>query len=231
VHGRYGVRFDGVNYRAPKPYLATVAFDSGGEASFFTWPAIAPESTFGRTSFPTLRQNLTPLIADNKVDPFERGTWGGPPSGNKTKLVRSGLCARKDGVAGYVYGIEVDAPMLGRAMLAAECIYGIHLDMNDGMAGADLVVPSGEVPEGKKNHPRTEHPWTQGMKVWRAIPEMGHATFPIAARPNPRDFFYLTERATRKRDAIVATPPGEPAVAPSVWRQRMADSLNVNRTD
>jgi hypothetical protein len=215
VHGRFGVRFEGVNYRAPKPYLATIAFSADGEASFFTWPAVAGESAFGKNSFPTLRQNLTPLVAENRVDPFERGTWGGPPSGNRTHLVRSGLCVRKDGVAGYVYGLDIDAPMLANTMLAAECTYGIHLDMNDGMAGADVIVTSGEARDAK--------PWSPGFMVQRALREMGHATFPIAARPNPRDFFYLTERPSLQRDAVIATPPSEPSVAPSVWRQRMAE--------
>jgi hypothetical protein len=215
VHGGFGVWADGKPLRPLKPYAATVSIHLDGRASFGTW---APDQTVA-DGVVAARQNLTPLLEGKAIDPYQRRVWGGPPSGHETKLVRSGLCVRADGIAGYFYGIAVNPEMLGQAMVDAGCTYGIHLDMNDGMAGADLLEPvaagAAEIAPSKLVK-QAGSTW----RVTRLVKEMGHAGSPWVARPNPRDFFYLveTEPVPGRRNTY---EPGPTPPAVSVWRAAM----------
>ncbi len=205
VHGDFGMMENRRIQLPPKPYAATVATYPDGNAGFGTWPAsegapVIPADMDG------YRQNLTPLIIDGKYNPYQRDWWGGVPEGwtEESRTVRSGLCLTVEGYMGYFYSLGITPEGLGRAMKAARCSYGIHLDMNAGHAGFEFhrVAPAGQLPDlGRPLDPMWEAKGqvhgVPGYDVLsrlliRKMPLMG---FPRYLNLNTRDFFYLTQRA------------------------------------
>lgn len=205
VHGDFGMMENRRIQLPPKPYAATVATYPDGNAGFGTWPA-----SDGMPVIPAemdaFRQNLTPLIIDGKYNPYQRDWWGGVPEGwtEETRTVRSGLCLTVEGYMGYFYSLGITPEGLGRAMKAARCSYGIHLDMNAGHAGFEFyrVARAGSLPElGRPLDAMWEAKGkVHGVPGWeflsrlliRKMPLMG---FPRYLDLNTRDFFYLTQRA------------------------------------
>lgn len=205
VHGDFGMMENRRVQLPPKPYAATVATYPDGVAGFGTWPASegVPEIPVDMLGY---RQNLTPLIVDGKYNPYQRDWWGGVPEGwtQETRTVRSGLCLTVEGYMGYFYSLGITPEGLGRAMKAARCTYGIHLDMNAGHAGFEFhrVARSGELPDlGRPLDAMWEAkgvvnglPGYESLSrlLIRKMPLMG---FPRYLNLNTRDFFYLTQRA------------------------------------
>src|SRR5262249_14747549 len=135
-HGDFGMMSGGALLVPPKPYAATIARLDDGATGLGTWPydlTILPELV-------SFRQNLTPLVANGKLNPYGRDWWGGVPPDweDETQTVRRGLCLTREGFIAYFYGTRIDHMHLGRAMLAARCDYGVHLDMNQGHTGLEL---------------------------------------------------------------------------------------------
>lgn len=206
THGDFGMMADGVVYVPPLPFGATVATDRDGNVGFGTWP----ESEAVPTSIVGLRQNLTPLVAGGQFNPYQRTWWGGVPSGweDDTRTVRSGLCLTNDGLVAYFYGAKVDAENLAKAMLAAKCSYGLHLDMNQGHTGLEFyhVAPESELPplaltlDGvwQAEGPVLEAPGLafRGRRMFRAMQLMN---FPRYIQRETRDFFYLSRRVLLPR--------------------------------
>jgi hypothetical protein len=201
THGEFGLMADGHVYLPPKPYGATVAELRDGSTAFGVWPVSpdVPDYVVG------YRQNLTPLVFKGKLNPYGRTWWGGTPPGS-TDLVhtaRSGLCLTAERFVAYFYGTEIDAMVLGEAMLRARCETGIHLDMNAGHTGLEFYhaapaaewAPLGRPPQGD---------WEAegelgGMPGWRfrgrrMVRGMGLMNFPRYIHREGRDFFYLTLR-------------------------------------
>ena len=116
IHGEFGMMGDGIVYLEPKPWAATVARLKDGSTGFGTWPqdtkTIPPE-------FQSYRQNLTALVQDGKINPFERGYWGLAPHGaaEKNFIARSGLCLTKDNFVTYIYGQNLSAETLAETMI------------------------------------------------------------------------------------------------------------------
>lgn len=226
THGEFGMMADAVVYLPPKPYAATVARLVDGSTGFGTWPndETIPDSI---TSF---RQNLTPLLMDDKVNPYQRTWWGGVPPGweDATRTVRTGLCLTKEGFIGYFYGSSIDSIHLASAMQAARCQYGLQLDMNPGHTGFEFyrVQKKGLLPElGRK----LDNQWeargeVPGSGEWefmgrRMIRYMNLMHFPRYVRTQSRDFFYLTSRRLLPPAAIeTRTLPKEPSEG--VWTFR-----------
>src|SRR5690606_31789509 len=199
----------------PKPYAATVATFADGSAGFGTWPAESSPIPEGMVGF---RQNMTPLVADSRANPYSRYWWGGVPEGwtQETRTVRSALCLTKEHHIAYLYSPSIDPARLAQAMLSLRCSYGIHLDMNAGHAGFELyrVARSDALPSlGRALDPA----WEAGGKVAgmagygflarllaRKMPLMN---FPRYIHETPRDFFYLTRRDVLPGDRV--TLPGE----------------------
>ncbi len=201
MHGEFGLMADGHVYLPPKPYAATVAELRDGSTAFGVWPAAAevPEQIVG------YRQNLTPLVFHGKLNPYGRTWWGGTPPGSTDQVhtARSGLCLTSDRFVAYFYGTEIDAMVLGEAMLHARCEVGMHLDMNAGHTGLEFyrAAPAAEwVPFGRP----LQHDWEAegevgGMPGWRfrgrrMVRGMGLMNFPRYIHREGRDFFYLTLR-------------------------------------
>jgi hypothetical protein len=201
THGHWGAMIERKVFLMPKPYGATVARLDDGSVGFGTWPA--------DTSIPreleSYRQNLTPLVGDGRINPYERTWWGGVPDGwtDDTLTIRAGLCLTKSGLLEYFYGSRVDYLLLAKAMVAADCDYGIHLDMNAGHTGFEFynVAPAAQLPPlpfplDKEWQAEGELSGMPGYRFRgrRLFNQMQLMQFPRYINRGSRDFFYLTER-------------------------------------
>jgi hypothetical protein len=221
THGDYGMMADGALLVPPKPYAATIARLDDGTTGFGTWPNdvnVPPD-------FVSFRQNLTPLVADGKFNPYHRDWWGGVPHDweDETHTVRSGLCLTKEGFVAYFYGTQIDHVHLGRAMLAVRCDYGVHLDMNQGHTGLELyrVDRADELPpisDKLDGHWQTEGDVSdmpgfrfRGRRLVRNL-QLMH--FPRFIRRGARDYFYLMLRPLLPAEPLVV---GSPEPGEGVW--------------
>ena len=224
MHGEFGMQANGVLYLPPKPYAATVLEMRDGSTAFGSWPASAdvPDSVL------SYRQNLTALVENDRFNPWSRTWWGGTPQGwhDNIHTTRSGVCLTKDGFVGYFYGIDISAEVLAQGMLLARCHYGVHLDMNPGLAGFEFynVAPQGQwTPLGRPIQADWEYEGTFKelpefkFRARRMIKSMQHQNFPQYIHRDGRDFFYLTARPVLPGPELPTpiTPriPGE-----GVWR-------------
>lgn len=201
LHGEWGMQAAGTLYLPPKAYAATILEMRDGATAFGSWPDSeeVPENVL------SYRQNMTALVENGKFNPWGRTWWGGTPPGweDTVHTTRSGVCMTKDGFVGYFWGGSISHVALANAMLAARCDYGVHLDMNPGLAGFEFynVIPEAEfAPIGRPLQMDWEFEGPirdlDGYKVRsrRMIKSMGHVNFPQWIRRDTRDFFYLTRR-------------------------------------
>jgi hypothetical protein len=224
IHGEYGMQADGVEYLPPKPYAATVLELRDGSTGFGAWPASAavPEEVLG------FRQNLTALVEHEKWNPWGRTWWGGTPPGWEDNIhtTRTGLCLTQDRAIGYFFGAGLSAEALGRAMIQAHCDFGIHLDMNPGLAGFEFydVEPTEDVrPLARPLQTDWEYEGTihdlpdLHVRARRMTRGMMEVNFPQYIHREARDFFYLTRRALLPgRDIAPIVTPAE--AGEGAWR-------------
>jgi hypothetical protein len=201
THGHWGAMIERKVFLMPKPYSATVARLDDGAVGFGTWPA----DTSIPSEIESYRQNLTPLVGDGRINPYERTWWGGVPDGwtDDTLTIRAGLCLTRSGLLEYFYGSRVDYLLLAKAMVAAGCDYGIHLDMNAGHTGFEFynVAPAAHLPPlpfplDKEWQAEGELSGLPGyrFRARRLFNQMQLMQFPRYINRGSRDFFYLTER-------------------------------------
>ena len=201
THGEFGMQANGVLYLPPKPYGATVMELRDGTTAFGAWPNAAevPDEVL------SFRQNMTPLVQNDKYNPWGRAWWGGVPPGwhDAVHTTRSGVCLTKENFVAYFWGNDIGPEPLGRAMLVARCAFGIHLDMNPGLAGFEFYnvqTAANFAPLGRPLQPDWEY--EGGFKdlpdfkfrARRMVKSMGHMLFPRYIHRDARDFFYLTAR-------------------------------------
>lgn len=224
LHGEFGMMSDGVVYLPPKPYGATVAELRDGSTAFGVWP-VSPDIPPDIVGY---RQNLTPLVLDQKPNPYGRSWWGGTPPGwaDRVHTTRSGLCLTAEGFVAYFYGNGIDAEVLGQAMIQARCKMGMHLDMNPGHTGLEFyrAAPSSEWPPLGRAY---QGDWEtegelSGMKEWRfrarrMVRGMGLMNFPRYIQRESRDYFYLLLRPVLPGPDI-ATPITPPEANEGKWR-------------
>ncbi len=223
VHGEYGMMEQGRLQLPPKPYAATIAtFDDGG-AGIGTWPRNAPIPS----TMVSMRQNLTPLIVDGRLNPYRRTWWGGVPEGwtQETRTVRSGLCLTREGFMAYFYSPGVTPDALAKAMQQARCSYGMHLDMNAGHTGFEFyrVTTESELPLPNRALDRLWEaqgrvPGVDGMSFFSRlmVRKMPLMNFPRYIHTTPRDFFYLTRRPLLPGPALA--PLSEGSSLDGKWR-------------
>jgi hypothetical protein len=201
IHGEFGMQVDGVLYLPPKPYAATVLEMRDGSTALGSWP----ESSDVPDEVLSYRQNLTALIDRGQFNPWKREWWGGTPKGWKDNIhtTRSGICLTKENFVGYFYGVDISAEVLAQGMLLARCQYGVHLDMNPGLAGFefyDVQPVNSYKPLGRKLQEDWEFEGTIKeipefqFRARRMIKGMRHMNFPQYIQRDGRDFFYLTQR-------------------------------------
>ena len=220
THGEFGMQANGVLYLPPKPYGATVMELRDGTTAFGAWPN-ATEVPDEVLSF---RQNMTPLVQNDKYNPWGRAWWGGVPPGwhDAVHTTRSGVCLTKENFVAYFWGNDIGPEPLGRAMLVARCAFGIHLDMNPGLAGFEFYnvqTTANFQPLGRPLQPDWEY--EGGFKdlpdfkfrARRMVKSMGHMLFPRYIHRDARDFFYLTARTVLPGTAITSGGAAEAAPA------------------
>ncbi|MBN2718538.1 MAG: hypothetical protein JXX14_22025 [Deltaproteobacteria bacterium] len=212
IHGEYGMMADRAVLLPPKDEAATVATDSQGRTALGSWPKGAPIPD----SMVSFRQNMDPLLENGVINPKKRYLWGFTLGSDISQMntIRSGLCIRDDGLLVYAWGDDLTADTLGVAMRAAECTYGIHLDMNPFHTS---FVAFQMTWRGEDTVPKFEYRrLIRDIRFWPDRYVHGA----------PKDFFYMTLRQT--------TPPGEdwqsdhitqpaPAFLPSIFRKTEAD--------
>lgn len=216
THGEFGMQANGVLYLPPKPYAATVMELRDGSTAFGAWPkdSAVPEEVL------SFRQNMTFMVQADKYNPWGRAWWGGVPPGwhDAIHTTRSGVCLTKEGFVAYLFGHDIGPEPLGRAMLAARCELGMHLDMNPGLAGFEfynMQSASAFKPLGRPLQNDWEYEGTVKdmpefkFRSRRMTKSMGHILFPRYIQRDARDFFYLTVRNVL---------PGAPIDADTPWR-------------
>ena len=202
IHGEFGMQAQHVLYLPPKPYAATVFELEDGSTAFGTWPAQA-EIPPDVKSF---RQNMTAIVENGVFNPWKRTWWGGTPPGWADNLhtTRSAICLTADGNVAYFWGHQATPTSIATAMTSLRCDFGIHLDMNPGLAGFEFynVRPDGEfAPLARPIVREWEREGTfKDLPGWRyrsrrMIRSMQHMNFPLYVQRYGRDFFYLTLRS------------------------------------
>ena len=224
LHGEYGMQADGVLYLPPKPYAASVMEMRDGSTTMGSWP----ESTEVPDEVLSFRQNLTALVEDGKFNPWGRTWWGGTPKGwhDEVHTTRSGICMTKENFVGYFWGNDISADVLAEGMILARCAYGIHLDMNPGLAGFEFydVEPTSQFkPLGRPLQMDWEYEGSfkdlpdYRVRARRMIKGMSHMNFPQYIHRDARDFFYLTRRPELP-GADLATVVAPPQPGEGAWR-------------
>lgn len=227
THGEYGMMMEGTLFIPPKGYAATMASLADGRTGFGTWnedvDVIPPEIT-------AFRQNMTALVQDGEINPFNRDWWGAAPPGARdpTYTQRSGACLTEEGFAAYFWGPSLSPEALGAAMVAARCTHGTHLDMNAVLTGFEFyhVAPTDELPEIDRpldqdfeREGTVPHRRELSFRSRRLARGMKQLNFPRYVRRDTRDFFWLKLRH------VLPGPPLEPVITPPLegegaWRAK-----------
>jgi hypothetical protein len=132
-HGHYGMMLRGRVLLPPVPGAATLVTLKDGRLAMGSWGAsskIGGLKDLADESILSLRQNLDPLVAGGVVNPSGRNQWGYTLPGTSMQTERSGVCVTAAGHLMYVWGDDVSALTLAKAMKMGGCMYGMHLDMN-----------------------------------------------------------------------------------------------------
>jgi hypothetical protein len=225
IHGEFGVFAEGMVLLPAKPYAATIALMADGDLGFGSWPRGLRQIPDEIVEF---RQNMTAIIDDGTYNPWRRGYWGGiHGQTTDTHTTRTALCLTRDNHVLYAWGDHLQPSTLGRALIAARCVYAVHLDMNGSNTGFELyrVSPPAQ-------HPPLEHALVSGFETEGTISGLPNMTFrarklvrrmshnlPRYIRRDPRDFFYLLLRSTL---------PGEPLRPPISPAQQGEGTWHVN---
>ncbi len=131
-HGHYGMMVHKRVLLPPVPGSATVVVLGDGRVGFGTWGAdrTVGIAGVGDDEIDSFRQNLDPLIDGGQVNPTGRNLWGFTLPGKGAQTERTGLCVTTSGHLLYVWGDDLSASSLAKAMKMAGCDYAMHLDMN-----------------------------------------------------------------------------------------------------
>ena len=132
-HGSYGMMLKKRVLLPPQPGIATVIITKDGRYGLGSWGTnkdVGGIQDVEASDIVSLRQNLDPLVDNDKVNPSGRAQWGYTLPGTTMQTERSGLCVTNAGHLLYAWGDDVSATTLGKAMKMASCVYGMHLDMN-----------------------------------------------------------------------------------------------------
>ena len=132
-HGNYGMMLNKRVLLPPVPGAATVILTKDGRVGMGSWgtnTTVGGIHDVSSNDILSFRQNLDPLVDNDKVNPQNRWQWGFVLPGTSMQTERSGICVTNAGHMMYAWGDDTSATSLGKAMKMAGCIYGMHLDMN-----------------------------------------------------------------------------------------------------
>jgi len=215
-HGNYGMMLNKRVLLPPVPGAATVILTKDGHVGMGSWGASAQVGGIvdvAPTDILSFRQNLDPLVDNDKVNPQNRGQWGFVLPGTSMQTERSGICITNAGHMLYAWGDDTSATSLGKAMKMAGCIYGMHLDMNPHHTGFMYT----NINEFKGKQYRSEL-LTKEM-------EIDTDRYLLYA---PKDFFFmmLHDPHPAIAGASFSPDPGTqpaPSWMPGLWRARAGD--------
>lgn len=214
-HGAYGMVVERDILLPPQNDSATVASFRGEQTAMGSWPKDAPLPE----DLVSLRQNMDPLVENGVVNPRKRYLWGFTLDEDITKMhtVRSGLCMSDKGYLVYAWGEDLTAETLGKAMDAAGCVYGMHLDMNP-FHTAYIYYRFEELQENERPRYQSEV----------ALNEMRYSPHRYI-NGAPKDFFFLTLRDPSPGEGWSAEGLAQPAPAfvPAVFQGKFSESILV----
>lgn len=179
-HGSYGMMVHKRVLLPPVPGAATVIVTKDNRVGLGSWGTAKDVSGIHGVEgadILSFRQNLDPLLDQDKVNPMGRWQWGFTLPGTSMQTERSGLCVTSAGHLVYAWGDDVSAITLGKAMKMGGCVYGMHLDMNPHHTG--LIFTS--ITELKGRNYKSEL-LSKDMKI------MPDRYIEYA----PKDFFFVT---------------------------------------
>jgi hypothetical protein len=196
-HGSYGMMLKKRILLPPVPATATVVLTRDARFGLGTWGTnkdVGGIKGLDPADIVSFRQNLDPLLDNDKVNPSGRTLWGFTLPGTTMQTERSGICVTHSGHLIYAWGDDVSATTLGKAMKMASCAYGMHLDMNPHHTGFIFT----NIAELKGRNYKSE--------LLDKQMEIDTARYIEYA---PKDFFYLTLHDP--------TPPSLAAGSPVPW--------------
>jgi hypothetical protein len=132
-HGNYGMMLNKRVLLPPVAGAATVILTKDGHVGMGSWGSntnVGGIHDVATSDIVSFRQNLDPLLDNDKVNPLNRWQWGFVLPGTSMQTERSGICVTNAGHMMYAWGDDTSATSLGKAMKMAGCVYGMHLDMN-----------------------------------------------------------------------------------------------------
>jgi hypothetical protein len=194
-HGHYGMMLKKRVLLPPVPSGATAVVTDDGKFGMGAWQP----SRDIPVDILSYRQNMDPLVEDGLLNPRGRTSWGAVLPG-QPKLVgqqteRSGLCITKARHTLYVWGDDVGADALGKAMQLAGCDFGMHLDMNPYHTGfVFMSFDDAQLKNGK----------SETLTPLMAISNRRYIDY------NPKDFFYAMLRDPN--------PPMITGASPTAWQ-------------
>jgi hypothetical protein len=211
-HGNYGMMLNKRVLLPPQPGAASVILTKDGRVGMGSWgtnTTIGGITDIEKDDIVSMRQNLDPLVDSDKVNPSNRGQWGFVLPGTSMQTERTGLCVTNAGHLMYAWGEETSATSLGKAMKAAGCVYGMHLDMNPHHTG--FIYTNINAFKGKD------------YKSELLNPKMGIDTDRYLLYA-PKDFFFMTVHDPKPPalegvswEADPGTQPA-PSFMPGLWR-------------
>jgi hypothetical protein len=213
-HGNYGMMLNKRVLLPPLPGAATVILTKDGRVGMGSWGTnkeVGGIQDVSSSDIQSFRQNLDPLVDNDKVNPQNRWQWGFVLPGTSMQTERSGLCVSSAGHLMYVWGDDASATSLGKAMKMAGCIYGMHLDMNPHHTGFIYT----NISEFKGKAYKSE--------LLSSQMEIDTDRYLLYA---PKDFFYMTLHDPRPPaiDGLTWEPDPGAQPAPSwmagLWRGR-----------
>ncbi|RLB46717.1 MAG: hypothetical protein DRJ42_27025 [Deltaproteobacteria bacterium] len=229
LHGEFGMMSEGRVYLPPKPWAATVAVYDDGRVAMGSWRGPPEgvrsyEERWATEQIPedmvAYRQNLTSVVEDGVINPWERWWWGAAPANaeEQTYIDRTGLCLTEEGFLAYFWGKSMGPVALGNAMLASRCVRGMHLDMNSRHTGFEFYDVA-RVTEGFAALDRDldEDSEFEGpmpfsdefvLRAKKGVRRMSQMRFPRYSGRDARDFFYLTLRPTLPGPALPSDQDG-----------------------
>lgn len=224
-HGNYGMMVRKRVLLPPQPGAASVILTKDGRVGLGSWGQnrdVGGIHDVEKDEIVSFRQNLDPLVDNDKVNPTGRAQWGYTLPGTSMQTERSGLCVTTAGHLMYAWGDDVSATTLGKAMKMGGCIYGMHLDMNPHHTG--LIFTN--ITEVKGKNYKSELMSNQM--------EIDTDRYILYA---PKDFFYVMMRdpSPPAIDGVELAPdPGAqpaPAWMPGIWRGKTGGGVEVVRID
>lgn len=236
LHGEFGMMSEGRVYLPPKPWAATVGVFADGRVAMGSWSGPPRGIRYYAEDWAVrqipegmveLRQNLTSVVEGDAWNPWRRWYWGAAPQGDEEQVYidRSGLCLTREGFLVYFWGKSMGAEELGKAMLAARCVRGMHLDMNQRHTGFELYrtfrpeEPPPDLGRGLRDgfEFEIEVPHVRGWRVRGRLlaSSMTPMRFPRYIRRDARDFFYLTQRPVLPGPSLAGVSNGEGVFDPS----------------